>query len=455
MGLPRAMNDLPAIDIALRGELAYLIDDPFLVSPRSAFRHEPDGIVAMGGGRVVAVGSTAGLRRRLRGVRVVDYRGCVLVPGFVDAHVHYVQTGMIGARGEKLLGWLAEYTFPAELEFADPGHARRTAAVFCDQLLRNGTTAAMVFCSVHPHSVDALFRAAEKRGLLAVAGKVLMDRNAPPALRDTAQRGYDESKALLRRWHGRGRARYAITPRFAASCSPAQLDAAGALWREHPEVAVQTHLAENRHEVEWVRRLFPRRRDYLEVYERAGLVGRGAVFAHGIHLSAAELGRLHRHGAALAHCPTSNLFLGSGLFDLGRAKDPRRPVEVGLGTDIGAGTSFSALQTLNEAYKVSQLAGRPFSAAQGLYLATLGGARALGLGERIGTLRPGYDADVAVLDPQATPLLAYRSRRARSIEELLFVLMTLGDDRAVRATYAAGLLAHDRDAPRERRGGLA
>lgn len=441
------MRDHPPIEVALRGELAYLVDDPFLVAARRAFVHESDGIVAIAGGKIVAVGPTANLRPRLRGVQVIDYRGCVLVPGFVDAHVHYVQTGMIAARGEKLLGWLAEYTFPAELEFADAAHARRTAAVFCDQLLRNGTTAAMVFCSVHPHSVDALFRAAEKRGLLAVAGKVLMDRNAPRALRDTAEQGYDDSKALLRKWHGRGRARYAITPRFAASCSPAQLEAAGALWREHPEVAVQTHIAENLHEVEWVRRLFPRRRDYLEVYEHAGLVGRGAVLAHGLHLSASELTRIHRHGAAIAHCPTSNLFLGSGLFAVGRAKSPRRPIEVGLGTDIGAGTSFSALQTLNEAYKVSQLVGRALSAREMLYLATLGGARAIGLGDRIGTLRAGYDADVAVLDPESTPLVAYRSARARSIEELLFVLMSLGDDRAVRATWAAGRLAHDRDAP--------
>jgi guanine deaminase len=441
------MTDPQPIDIALRGELAYLTDDPFLVSARRAFVHESDGIVAIAGGKIVAVGPTATLRARLRGVRVVDYRGSLLVPGFVDAHVHYVQTGIVAARGEKLLGWLAEYTFPAELEFADPAHARRTAEIFCDQLLRNGTTAAMVFCSVHPHSVDALFRAAAQRGLLAVAGKVLMDRNAPPALRDTAQRGYDESKALLRKWHGKGRARYAITPRFAASSSAAQLEAAGALWREHPGVSVQTHIAENLHEVEWVRRLFPRRRDYLEVYEHAGLVGHGAVLAHGLHLSASELSRIHRRGAAIAHCPTSNLFLGSGLFAVGRAKDPRRPIEVGLGTDIGAGTSFSALQTLNEAYKVSQLLGRPLSAREALYLATLGGARALGLGESIGTLRAGYDADVTVLDPQATPLLAYRSRRARSIEELLFVLMTLGDDRAVRATWAAGRLAHERDAP--------
>src|SRR4029079_16592835 len=241
------MRDQPPIEVALRGELAYLIDDPFLVPARRAFKHESDGIVAIAGGKIVAVGPTANLRPRLRGVQVIDYRGCVLVAGFVDAHVHYVQTGMIAARGEKLLGWLAEYTFPAELEFADAAHARRSAALFCDQLLRNGTTAAMVFCSVHPHPVDALFRAAEKRGLLAVAGKVLMDRNAPRGLRDTAQQGYDDSKALLRRWHGRGRARYAITPRFAVSCSPALLEAAGALWREHPEVAVQTHIAENLH----------------------------------------------------------------------------------------------------------------------------------------------------------------------------------------------------------------
>jgi guanine deaminase len=435
-----------AVDFALRGELAHLVGDPFLESPRRAFVHEADGMILVSGGRIVAAGATATMRRRLgRGARVVDYRGFLLCPGFVDAHVHYVQTGIIGARGERLLGWLREYTYPAEQAFADPRHAHREAERFCSELLRNGTTAAMVFCSVHPQSVDALFRAAERRGILAMAGKVLMDRNAPRALRDTAQRGYDETKALLRRWHGRGRARYAITPRFAASCSQAQLEAAGALWREHPDAAVQTHIAESPAEIEWVRRLFPRRRDYLEVYEHCGLVGRGAVLAHGIHLSGSELRRLSHQGAAIAHCPTSNLFLGSGIFRVARAKDPRRPVEVGLGTDVGAGTSFSALQTLNEAYKVSQLAGRALSAREALYLATLGGARALGLGARMGSLQPGYDADVVVLDPRSTPLLAERSRRVESIDELQFLLMTLGDDRAVRATYAAGALAYDRD----------
>jgi guanine deaminase len=297
---------------------------------------------------------------------------------------------------------------------------------------------------VHAGSVDALFEAARDRNLLMIAGKVLMDRNAPPALCDTARSGYDESKALIGRWHGRGRALYAITPRFAATSTPEQLEAAGALWKEHPEVFVQTHIAENKDEVAWVKELFPQQQDYLEVYDHYGLIGRRAVLAHGIHLSERELCRCHESGTALSHCPTSNLFLGSGLFRARHVKDRARPVHLGIGTDIGGGTSFSLLATMSEAYKVARLEGHPIDAVEAFFLATLGGARALALDHRIGTLAPGREADLLVLDPNATPLLAFRNRRSRSIAETLAVLMTLGDDRAIRATYVAGSLAHSR-----------
>jgi guanine deaminase len=313
-------------------------------------------------------------------------------------------------------------------------------------LLRNGTTTALVFCAVYPQSVDALFAEAERHGMRIIAGKVLMDRNAPEKLRDTAQRGYDESKALIARWHGHGRSLYAITPRFAGTSTPAQLDAAGALWREHPDVLVQTHIAENRREVEWTAELFPQAKNYLDIYDQHGLIGRRAVLAHGIHLGEAELCRCHESGTALAHCPTSNLFLGSGLFRIGAAKDPRRPVQVGLGTDIGGGTSFSLLATMGAAYEIAQLGGRALSAVEAFYLATLGGARALALDDRIGSLAPGREADFVVLDPNATPLLALRNARATSVEDQLFALMTLGDDRAVRATYVAGKPIHRRAA---------
>jgi guanine deaminase len=275
-----------------------------------------------------------------------------------------------------------------------------------------------------------------------IAGKTWMDRNAPDALLDTAQSAYDDSKALYARWHGKGRAGYAITPRFAPTSSEAQLDAAGALLKEHPDAWVQTHISENAKEVRWVHELFPDRKDYLDVYGHHGLLGKRTLLAHGVHMNHAEFARCAQSGAALAHCPTSNLFLGSGLLDLAGALDAG--VRVGLGTDIGAGTSFSLLRTLDEASKVANLRGAPLDPATGFWLATRGGANALDLDDRIGALEPGLEADLVVLDPRATPLLELRTKRADSIEDVLFALMTLGDDRAVRATYVAGALAHER-----------
>ncbi|MGE0746379.1 MAG: guanine deaminase [Rhodospirillales bacterium] len=438
------MSDpVPPTVSAVRGALAYLRDDPFRADPAHAFVHVPDGLVVCDNGIIRAAGPAAALLPTLPpGARVDDRRGCLVCPGFVDTHVHYVQTGMIASYAGDLLDWLEKRTFVAEQAFADRAAADAMAALFCDELLRNGTTTALVFCAVYPQSVDALFEAAARRNLRLAAGKVLMDRNAPPALLDTAQAGYDDSKTLIARWHGRGRALYAVTPRFAGTSTAAQLDAAGALLREHPGVLMQTHIAENRREVAWIAALFPDRAGYLDVYDHHGLIGGRSVLAHGIHMSEAELCRCHAAGAALAHCPTSNMFLGSGLFGLRRARDPARPVEVGLGTDIGAGTSFSLLATMGAAYKVAALAGDTLTAVEALYLATLGGARTLGLDALIGTLQPGREADLVVLDPAATPLLAQRTARAESIEDMLFALMTLGDDRCVRATYVAGTQAY-------------
>ena len=379
------------------------------------------------------------------GVTVTHDEGGILCPGFVDTHVHYPQTEMIAASGEQLLEWLTRYTFPTEQRFADPAHAQAVAGFFLKELFRNGTTTASVYCTVHPASVDAFFAVAEQAGALMIAGKVMMDRNAPAALLDTAQRGFDESDALIRRWHGRGRLRYCVTPRFAATSTEAQLDAAGALLRGHEGLYLQTHLCENPAEIEWVRELFPDRATYLDVYAHAGLVGPRSMFGHGVHLHEGDFCTCHAAGAALAHCPTSNLFLGSGLFRLADAMDPRRPVRVGLGTDVGAGTSLSQLRTLGEAYKVAALRGRRLGAVQAFWLATLGGARSLYLDDRIGRLAPGYDADFCVLDPKATPLLAFRTAHCADLEELLFVLMTLGDDRAIRATYVAGECVHHRE----------
>jgi guanine deaminase len=429
----------PQSATAVRGRLAWCVDDPFLVDPRRAFVHEDDGCVVCHDGLIVDVGPWAAVRRRLHpDARVADHSGCVVVPGFVDAHVHYVQTAIIGARTRGLLDWLEDHAYPAERAFAKKAHAARIATVFCDEILRAGTTTAMVFCSVHPHSVDALFEEAGRRGLRMIAGKVLMDRNVPKDLRDTPERGYDESKALLRKWHGRGRLQYAITPRFAASCSPAQLEAAGALREEFPDAFVHTHVSENRDEVAWVRKLFPRRKGYLDVYDHFGLVGRRSMLAHGVHLTETELRRCHESGAAIAHCPASNVFLGSGLFHLHDAKSRKRPVDVALGSDVGAGTTFSMLRAMGEARGVAQLLGNDLTVEQALFLATLGGARALGLADRIGMLAPGYEADFAVLDPRATPLLDLLDRRSESVADSLFLLMTAGDERAVRATYVAG-----------------
>src|SRR2546421_4379633 len=370
---------------ALRGTVVTCRDDPFLTDPAKAFAAETDGIVLCRNGLVEAVGPAADLLASIpAGIPVADYPGCLIAPGFIDTHVHYVQTGIVASYGTQLLDWLDRYAFPAELAFQDPIHAAAMARVFCDELLRNGTTTALVFCAVYPQSVDALFAEAERRGMRIVAGKVLMDRNAPEKLRDTAQQGYDGSRALIARWHGRGGSLYAITPRSAGTSPPAQLDAGGSLWRAHPDVYVQTHIAENRREIEWTAELFPERKNYLDIYDHHGLIGRRTVLAHGVHLSEKEMCRCHESGTAIAHCPTSNLFLGSGLFRIAAMKDARRPVQVGLGTDIGGGTCFPLVATMGAAYEKAPLNRPSLSAAHAVFLATLVRARALRL---VGSLR--------------------------------------------------------------------
>lgn len=444
------MTAAPAGPVALRGPALTFLDDPFAVGAEAAVRFESDALVALEDGRIRAFGPFEPTRSVLApGTPVVRYGDdSLILPGFVDLHAHYPQTRIVGAFGRQLLDWLNETTFPAEAAFEDPGHAREVADVFLRECLRAGTTTAMVYCTVHPASVDAFFEASERLGTRMIAGKVLMDRNAPAALLDTAQRGYDESKALIGRWHRRGRQLYAVTPRFAPTSTPAQLEAAGALWRECPGSYLQSHVSETRDEVAWVKALHPERRGYLDVYGHHGLLGPRAVYAHGIWLEEDELRRCSETGTALAHCPTSNLFLGSGLFRLGAAKRAERPVRVGLGTDVGAGTSFSLLQTLNEAYKVAQLDGTSLASAHAFYLATRGAAEALQLEDRIGTIAPGAEADLVVLDLHSTPLIEDRMRACRDVHEALFVQMILGDDRAVRATWVAGALRHERDGGR-------
>lgn len=426
--------------VALRGPLLTFSGDPFVDGVESTLVHEPDAIVAMDGGRILHAGPAAQVARALPPSVHVQRNGAntLMLAGFVDCHVHYPQAGIVASYGRQLIEWLESYTFVAEQAFADDGHAQAAAAFYVQEILRQGVTTAANFCTVHAHSVDALFEAALPLDMRMIAGKVLMDRHAPAALRDTAQHGYDESKALIDRWHGRGRLGYAITPRFAATSTPEQLLAAATLWREHPDCLLQSHIAENRAEVAWIAELFPEATGYLDVYERHGLIGPRSIYGHGIWLTEQELARCHATGTAIAHCPTSNAFLGSGAFDLARAKGGGRPVRVGLGTDVGGGTTFSMLRTMGAAYAAAQAHGSALSGAHAFYLATRGGAQALHLDDRIGSIAAGMEADLVVLDLHSTPLIEQRMRRAESLEEALFVQMTLADERAVKATYVAG-----------------
>ncbi|QHC36071.1 guanine deaminase [Komagataeibacter xylinus] len=436
----------PLAHAALRGHIVTFRGNPFLMPATDALVEEPDGLVVITDGRITHVGPYGETVAHLPpGTDVTDYRGCLISAGFVDTHVHYPQLPMIAAYGEQLLEWLERYTFPTERRFADGEYAATIARTFLRELLRCGTTTAAVYCTVHPQSVDAFFTESSRLGTLMVAGKVLMDRNAPDFLRDTAQRGYDESRALIERWHGKNRQFYAVTPRFAPTSTPEQLELAGALLAQDETLFMQTHLAENRAEVAWVAELFPNSRSYLDVYDRAGLVRPRSVMGHGIYVDEQDLCRCHESGCALAHCPTSNLFLGSGAFRLFDVMDAKRPVRTGLGTDIGAGTSLSHLQSMNEAYKIAQMNGHRLHPVQAFWLATQGGAHALHLDGRIGTVAAGMDADLCILDPKATPLQALRTEMCDNTADLLFTLMMLGDDRSIRATYAGGIKVHDRE----------
>jgi guanine deaminase len=427
---------------AYRAKLLTFDRDP--ASADGGARFEDDGLLIVDDGHVVTAGAYASLAAQLTPAsRVIDLRGKLIVPGFIDTHVHYSQTDMIASPAAGLLPWLDTYTFPTERRFADMAYARQTAEFFIDQLLACGTTTALVYCTVHKQSADALFEASEARNLRMVAGKVLMDRNCPEFLRDTAQSGYDDSAELIARWHGRGRQLYALTPRFAPTSTPEQLEACGALARTHADVFIQSHVAENIDEVKWAAQLFPGHRSYLDVYEHYGLLRRRAVYGHCIHFDDEDRARMVQTGALASHCPTSNLFLGSGLFDFGKADVSG--MAVALGSDVGAGTSFSMLQTMNEAHKVARMTGHHLSAMRLFWLATAGAALALGLDDKIGTLAPRTEADFVVLDPQATPLLARRTHCAQSLEEWLFALAMLGDERAVFETYAAGRCVHRRE----------
>lgn len=396
--------------------------------------HDSRGGVLVRDGRIAAVGTADDLRTAHPDAPVTDYGDHLILPGFIDAHVHYPQTGIIASWGKRLIDWLNSYTFPEEERFKNAGYATEIAERFFDLTLAAGTTTVASYCTSHPESVDAFFAEAERRGVRAITGKTCMDRNAPEALTDTATRAYDESKALIAHWHGKDRLSYAITPRFTPTSTQAQLHALGALWAEHPDCLMQTHLSEQVDEIAWVAELCPDARDYLDTYEAAGLLGARAIYGHAIHLTARERDKLAEVGAALAHCPTSNTFIGSGLFDMTLAA--RLPV--GLATDTGGGSSFSMLRTMAAAYEIAQLRGNALHPAQLLWLATGGSAEALRQNAQIGRLAAGMEADLVILDLASTPAIAQRSARATTIWEAVFPTIMMGDDRAIHDVLVMG-----------------
>jgi guanine deaminase len=421
----------------LLGQTVQFTHDPFFGNPEDAAQINTRGGVLIEDGRIVAVGNGDDLRRTHPQARVTDHRDGLITAGFVDAHMHYPQTAMIASWGKRLIDWLNTYTFPEEMRFADRAYADDIAGRTLDLALAHGTTTQASFCTIHPTSVDAFFEAATARGMAVVGGKTCMDRNAPDGLRDTAQTAYDDSKALLEKWHGRGRITYAITPRFSPTSAPDQLAALGALWTEHPDALMQTHLSEQLDEIAWVRDLFPDARDYLDTYETFGLLGDRGLYGHAIHLEPRELDRLAEVGAAVVHCPTSNTFIGSGLFDLPGIK--ARGIRTGLATDTGGGSSFSMLRTMAAAYEIAQLRGTALHPAKLMWLATEGSAQALLMGGEIGSLNIGAAADIAVLDLASTPAISQRSARADTVWEALFPTIMMGDDRAIKAVYVAGV----------------
>jgi guanine deaminase len=426
------------------------IADPFYAPEADCIRYFPDGLLIVESGKVKELGSYKDLQTKYADIPIADYRDRLIVSGFIDTHIHFPQTEMIASYGEQLLEWLSTYTFPTERKFADRNYALEIASIFLDELLRNGTTTALVFTAVFPQSTDAFFEIAQRRNLRMIAGKVMMDRNAPDFLRDTATSSYVETKQLIEKWHKCERLLYAVTPRFPLTSTPEQLTNIRKLLVEFPDVYLHTHLSENVKEVEAVAAAFPENEGYLDVYDRAGLVGERSIFAHGIQLTDQEFARLSEAKSAIAFCPTSNLFLGSGLFKIEKAKSLETPVKVGLGTDVGAGTSFSMLRTASAAYQVAQLRSQKLSAFQALFLATLGGARALCLEDKLGNFEVGKEADFVVLNLRSTPIMALRNKSFDSanlptlaeISDQLFATIIMGDDRAIAATYIIGELAH-------------
>lgn len=424
--------------LLLRGRLLSFRARPEGLDDRASYVFEEDGGVLIRDGKIVASGDFSIVSRDAGDATVIDHRPNLILPGFIDAHVHVPQMQVIASYGAELLEWLNTYTFPEETKFANTQHGRRIARLFCDEMVRHGTTTVAAYCSVHRQSADAFFAEALSRDMLVIAGKVMMDRNAPDGLRDTPQSSYDDTKALIADWHGKGRLHYAVTPRFAITSTPEQMEMAGALMREYPHLHMQTHLSENHAEIAFTQELYPWSKDYTDVYEHYGLLGQKALFGHSIHLSEREADALSDSGSIAVFCPTSNLFLGSGLFDWQRYSKRAKPLRIAVASDVGGGTNYSMLRTMDEGYKVIALLGEKINPFASFWQITLGNAKALSIDDRVGTLDAGTDADITVLDARATPTMALRMETVSSLAEELFLLQTLGDDRAVREVYVAG-----------------
>lgn len=426
---------------ACRGTIVHCLDDPGSDLQSDNVEIINDGLLVIENGHVQALGSTQDIQASLEpSIQIIDYRDKIIVPGFIDTHVHYPQSDMIASYGAQLLDWLERYTYPVESRFESNEYATEVASFFVREMLRNGTTTAAAFTTIHKGSVDAIFSAAENAGMRLIAGKVLMDINCPENLRDTAESGYADNLELIEKWHNKGRMRYALTPRFAPTSTSKQLELTGKLACDYPDTYIQTHLAENKKEIEWVAELFPGHRSYLDVYKSFGLTRKRAIFGHSIYIDDDDRTLMQESKSAIAFCPTSNLFLGSGLFDLDAAM--AKNIQVGLGTDVGAGTSFSMLKTMAEAYKVLQLNHQHLPAYRALYLATLGGAKALDLDDKVGNLQPGKEADFVVLNTNATELIERRTSRADDLHSKLFALIMLGDERCISACYCMGNKVH-------------
>ncbi|MCZ4272106.1 guanine deaminase [Maritalea porphyrae] len=423
----------------LRGRVLSFNDAPKARDDQDCYTYLEDGALLIDGGKIMARGEFADIAKSAPAdVQTIDHRPHIIMAGFIDTHIHFPQMQVLGSYAGSLLEWLNTYTFVEEQRFGDLAHAKKIAGHFYDEVIRHGTTTAVAYCSVHTQSVDAYFEEAQKRNMLMLGGKVMMDREAPEALRDTPQSSYDDTNALIEKWHGKGRNHYAITPRFAITSSPEQLEMAGALAKKHPDLHVQTHLSENKAEIEFTNSLYPEMGDYFGIYQHYGLAGEKSLFGHCIHLEDRERDAMIETGSVAVFCPTSNLFIGSGLFNWDRVAGPQGKGRIAIATDVGGGTNYSMLRTLDEGYKILNLQGQRMNPLTSFYQITLGNARALSLQEKIGTLDEGTDADIVVLNANATPAMQVRMETVTTLEEELFLLQTIGDDRAIVQTYVAG-----------------